>query len=200
MKNLTEKEKMFKGIWYDANNDDEILKERSIADILCFEFNQTNPLQKEKQEEIITKLFPNIGKNITILQPVYTDYGYNTFIGDNSFINHNVYFMDGGKITIGKFAFIGPNCGFYTATHAILPEERNQGLEKAKPITIGDNVWIGGHVSILPGISIGDNSIIGAGSVVTSDIPSNVIAVGNPCKVLREINESDKIIKSDVNL
>ena len=111
----------------------------------------------------------------------------------NTFINHNAYLMDGAPIKIGSYCFIGPNCGMYTAAHPLLAEERNQGLEKAKPITIGNNVWIGADVTILPGVTIGDNTVIGAKSVITKDIPSNVIAVGNPCRVLREITEQDSI-------
>ena len=101
--------------------------------------------------------------------------------------------MDGASISIGKHCFIGPNCGMYTATHPLLAEERNRGLEKNKPITVGDNVWIGGDVTILPGASIGNNSVIGAKSVVVGTIPSNVVALGNPCRVIRHISEKDSI-------
>ena len=109
-------------------------------------------------------------------------------IGADTFINHGAYLMDCGGITIGRHCFIGPNCGMYTANHPISPRERNQGLENAKPIVIGDNCWLGGDVTILPGVTIGENTVIGAGSVVTKDIPANVVAVGNPCRVLRSIN------------
>ena len=190
---MTEKEKLEKGFWYDANNDADLLNQREDADDLCYSFNQTSPKMIKKREEIIISLLPHMGKNITILSPFYTDYGYNCFIGDNTFINHNAYLMDCAPIKIGTFCFIGPNCGIYTAVHPLLPEDRNQGLEKAKPITIGDNVWIGADVTILPGVTIGSNTVIGAGSVVTKNIPECVIAVGNPCRVLREITESDSI-------
>ena len=110
-----------------------------------------------------------------------------------TFINRNIDLIDGNGITIGNHCFIGPNCGLYTAVHATVAEERNKGLEKALPIVIGDNCWLGGNVTILPGVTIGNNTIIGAGSVVTKDIPSNVVAVGNPCRVIREITEADKI-------
>lgn len=190
---MTEREKMEKGLWYDANNDKEILKLREDAEELCYLLNQTSPKMQEKREAVMEQLLPNRGKETTILSPFYTDYGYNCFIGNNTFINHNAYLMDGAPIKIGSYCFIGPNCGMYTATHALIAEERNQGLEKAKPIEVGNNVWIGGDVTILPGVKIGDNSVIGVKSVVTKDIPANVIAVGNPCEVLREITEQDRI-------
>ena len=190
---MTEREKMEQGFWYDANYDKELLAERELAEELYFEFNHTRPSEKEKREEILNKLLPNKGENVLILSPFYTDYGYNCFIGEETFINHNAYLMDGGKIKIGKHCFIGPNCGMYTAIHATVAEERNQGLEIAKPIIIGDNVWFGGDVTVLPGVIIGENCIIGAKSVVTKDIPANTIAVGNPCRVIREITEEDRI-------
>ena len=164
---MTEREKLKMGFWYDANNDTELLEQREDAEELCYFLNQTSPKMPKKREEIMGTLLPNRGKDTTILSPFYTDYGYN--------------------------CFIGPNCGMYTATHPLLSEERNQGLEKAKPITIGSNVWIGADVTILPGVTIGDNTVIGAKSVITKDIPSNVIAVGNPCRVLRKITEQDSI-------
>lgn len=190
---MTEREKLEKGFWYDANFDAELLKEREDAEDLCYALNQTSPKMKEERESIMSRLLPNRGKNTTILSPFYTDYGYNCFIGDNTFINHNAYLMDGARIQIGEFCFIGPNCGMYTAAHPLLAEERNQGLEKAKPITIGRHVWIGANVTILPGVTIGEGSVIGAGSVVTKDVPANVIAVGNPCRVVRGITEEDSI-------
>lgn len=191
---MTEKEKMEAKMWYDANYDEEILKFRAKADDLCFELNNTRPRETEKREEILKKLFPNMEENCVVLSPIYTDYGFYTKIGHNTFINRNAYLMDGCGITIGSHCFIGPNCGMYTAIHATVAEERNQGLEKALPIVIGDNCWLGGDVTILPGVTIGNNTIIGAGSVVTKDIPDNVIAVGNPCRVLRPITDADRII------
>ncbi len=190
---MTEREKMNKGLWYDANYDKELLKQREEAEELCFLLNQTSPAKTEEREEILKSLLPNKGEEVTILSPFYTDYGYHCFIGKRTFINHGAYLMDGAPITIGDNCFIGPNCGMYTAQHPVIAEERNQGLEKAGPITIGDNVWLGGNVVILPGVSIGEHSVIGAGSVVTKDIPDHVIAVGNPCRVLRRITEEDSI-------
>lgn len=190
---MTEKEKMERGLWYDANFDRELLELRLIAEDLCFDLNNTRPKDTEKRKAILKELIPDLGENCAILSPFVTDYGCYSKIGHDTFINHNAYLMDGGGITIGHHCFIGPNCGMYTAIHASLAEERNAGLEKALPIKIGDNCWIGGDVTILPGVTIGSNTIIGAKSVVTKDIPDNVIAVGNPCRILRSITEKDSI-------
>lgn len=192
---MTEREKMKNGEWYDANYDKELLAERLKAEDLCFYFNHTLPSDYEKREKILKELLPNMQKDVSILAPFYTDYGYNCIIGEKTFINHNAYLMDGATITIGKNCFIGPNCGMYTANHPLIAEERNKGLEKALSITIEDDVWIGADVTILSGVKIGKGSVIGAKSVVTKDIPSGVIAIGNPCSVVRPITEADRIIK-----
>ena len=192
---MTESEKMKLGLWYDANFDDELVQQRLIAEDLCFELNNTRPSKIEDRNAILDQLIPDLGNDCTILSPFITDYGCYCSIGHDTFINHNAYLMDGGGITIGHRCFIGPNCGMYTAIHPMLAEERNQGLEKALPIVIGDNCWIGADVTILPGVTIGSNTIIGAKSVVTKDIPDHVIALGNPCRVLRPITEDDRIIK-----
>ena len=176
---MTEREKLEKGLWYDANYDAELLEERLQAEDLCFAFNQTRPKETERKEELLKQLLPHKGEHVTILSPFYTDYGYNCRIGEETFLNHNAYLMDGAPITIGKHCFIGPNCGMYTANHPLVAEERNQGLEQARPITIGEG------------------SVIGAKSVVTKDIPPNVIALGNPCRVLRAITEADRVQKAD---
>lgn len=188
---MTEREKMRQGMWYDANYDEGLLEERLQAEELYFAYNQTGPRETERKEQLLQALFPNMEKEVVILSPIYTDYGYNCRIGEATFINHGAYLMDAGKITIGSHCFIGPNCGMYTAIHAMLPEERNRGIERAKPIVLGDNVWLGGDVTILPGVTIGSNTVIGAGSVVTKDIPSGVVAAGNPCRVMREITQAD---------
>ena len=194
---MTEREKMEAGLWYDANFDQDLLKEREEAEALYFQFNQTSPKDAKKKEELLKELLPNREENVDILPPFYTDYGYNCRIGEGTFINHNAYLMDGAPVTIGKHCFIGPNCGMYTANHPLNVEERNQGLELAQPITVGDNVWIGADVTILPGITIGEGSVIGAKSLVNKDIPANVIAVGNPCRVAREITEEDRISSAE---
>ena len=148
--------------------------------------------QKKERESIIRRLFGKTGKSFLIEQPFYCDYGYNIEIGENFYSNVNCVILDGAKVTFGDNVFVAPNCGFYTAGHALDAEQRIQGLEYAYPITIGNNVWIGAQVCVLPGVTIGDNTIIGAGSVVTKSIPANVLAVGNPCRVLRTITEADR--------
>lgn len=189
---MTEKEKCKLGLLYDANYDKELINERKISKELCYEFNSLKPSEKEKGKVIIKKLFGKTQEEFSINQPFYCDYGYNIEIGENFYSNHNLIILDGAKVKIGNNVFIGPNCCITTAGHPIDVEDRNFGLEYAYPITIGNNVWIGTNVSILPGVKIGENSIIGAGSVVNRDIPENVIVAGNPCKIIRKISEKDK--------
>lgn len=189
---MTEKEKMLAGLLYDANYDVELLKDRNAAKELCFTYNTLPPSKSDEREAIINKLFAKTGERFCIEPSFFCDYGYNIEIGENFYANHNCVILDGAKVTFGDNVFIAPQCGFYTAGHALDVEQRNAGLEYAYPITIGNNVWIGGNVTVLPGVTIGDNTVIGGGSVVTSDIPSGVIAVGNPCRVLREITDTDR--------
>lgn len=158
----------------------------------CFQYNQLCPNDKEAQQIILHELLGKIGKDVTIMPPFWCDYGYNIAVGDYFYSNHGMIITDGAKVTFGNNVFIAPNCCFTTAEHAIDPEMRKSGVEIAKPITIGNNVWIGAGSTILAGVEIGDNSVIGAGSVVTKSIPSNVVAVGVPCKVLRNITAKDK--------
>ena len=184
---MSEKEKMLAGEIYDANYDKELIEDRYKAKNLCHEFNNLKPSDIEAREKIIKKLFGKTGQQILIEQNFWCDYGYNIFVGENFYMNHNCIILDAGRVEFGNNVFIAPNCTFYTAGHPIEPEIRNRGLEYAKPIKVGNNVWIGGNVTVLPGITIGDNVTIGAGSVIVKDIPSNVVAVGNPCKVIKEI-------------
>ena len=184
---MSEKEKMLKGEMYNANNEIELKNEIIAAKDLCFEFNSLKPSMLKEKEEIIKKLLGKVSKNSYIEQPFMCDYGYNIEIGENFYANHNLIILDANKVKFGDNVFVGPNCGFYTVGHPLNVEERNQRLKYAKPIEVGDNVWIGGNVVVLPGVKIGNNTVIGAGSVVTKDIPSNVIAVGNPCKVIKDV-------------
>ena len=184
---MTEKEKCAAGMLYDANYDEELLKERDLCKDVCFEYNNTKPSQLHTKKELLKKLFGKTNGDFTIQAPFWCDYGYNIELGKNFYANHNLMILDGAKVTFGDNVFIAPDCGFHTAGHPIDAPRRNQGLEYAYPITVGDNVWIGAGVQVLPGVTIGSNVVIGAGSVVTKDIPDNVVAVGNPCRVLREI-------------
>lgn len=192
---MTEREKMARGLWHDANYDTELLRARQQAEDLCFDLNRTRPSDSAKREEILQKLLPHRGADTVILSPFYTDYGTNCSIGAGTFINHNAYLMDGGGISIGTHCFIGPNCGMYTANHPMTAEERNRGLEQAKPITVGDNVWIGADVTILPGVTIGAGCVIGAKSLVNRDVPPGMFAAGVPCRVIRPVTADDKIEK-----
>lgn len=184
MKN--EYEKMVTGDLYNPN-DKKLMSDREKAKNLCYEYNQTLPSDKIKREEIIGNLIGKTGKTFTIEQNFQCDYGYNIEIGENFYSNHNLVILDPAPVKFGKNVFIGPNCGFYTPEHPIDGKERANMLEYAKPICVGDDVWIGGGVNVLSGVTIGNNVVIGAGSVVTKDIPSNSVAVGNPCRVIRQI-------------
>lgn len=184
---MNEKEKMLAGELYDANYNEELIKERYIAKDKCYNYNNLKPLDFDKRQKAIRDILGKTGETFTIEQPFMCDYGYNIEIGENFYANHNLIILDGNKVKFGDNVFIAPNCGFYTAGHPLDAKRRNEGLEYAKPIEVGNNVWIGGNVVVLPGVKIGDNVVIGAGSIVTKNIPSNVVAVGNPCKVIKEI-------------
>ncbi len=186
---MTEEEKCALGMLYDANNDETLLAARRRCKDICYEYNLLRPSEEDKQRELMCRLLGKTGRNFQILAPFWCDYGSNITIGENFFANHNCVILDGGKVTFGSNVFIGPNCGFYTAGHPLDAARRNRGLEYARPITVGDNVWFGAGVSVLPGVTIGSNTVIGAGSVVNRDIPAGVVAVGNPCRVVRTIGE-----------
>lgn len=184
---MTEKEKMLNYEIYNPNYDEELIKERTLTQDLCFEYNNLRPSDYEKRNELMKKIIGKVNGNFLVEQPFFCDYGYNIEFGDNFYSNHNLTILDGGMVKFGDNVCIGPNCGFYTAGHPFDYKERNKGLEYVKPIVVGDNVWFGGNVVVVPGVTIGSNVVIGAGSVVTKDIPSNVVAVGNPCKVIKNI-------------
>ncbi len=187
---MTEKEKRDAGLIYDANYDEYLLGEMTQVQNLCFKYNSTAPGDPDR-DRLIRNILGKAGENITIRSPFYCDYGYNIEVGDNFFANFNTIILDGARVTFGDNVFIAPNCGFYTAGHPIDFPRRNAGLEYAWPIKVGDNVWFGAGVSVMPGVTIGSNVVIGAGSIVTKDVPDNVIAVGNPCRVLREITSEE---------
>ena len=189
---MTEKEKMLAHKMYDANYDKELLEDRRKIKELCYDYNQLRPSDESGRQALLKKILGKTGKNFLIEPPFWCDYGYNIEIGENFYSNHNLVILDAGKVTFGDNVFIAPNCGFHTSGHPIDFERRNQGLEYAYPITVGDNVWIGAGVQGMPGVTIGSNVVIGGGSVVVRDIPDNSVAVGNPCKVIRSITEEDK--------
>lgn len=188
----TEKEKLDEGKLYNAAKDPQLLSGLMRAKQLCFRFNQTPPINKDQRMAILHQLIGHLGKDPVIEQPFYCDYGYNIEIGDYFYANVNLVILDCAKVRFGDHVFIAPNCGFYTAGHPLDKGLRNSGLEFALPITVGSNVWIGAQVAVLPGVTIGDSSVIGAGSVVNKDIPSGVLAAGNPCKVIRKLTAADK--------
>ena len=154
---------------------------------LCHKFSSLDPKKVTKRKQLIKEIVNSIGDNFVIEQPFHCDYGYFITIGENFYANYNLTILDTAKVKIGDNVFIGPNVNIYAATHPIDKERRNQNLEKGVPVNIGNSVWIGGNVTILPGVSIGDNTVIGAGSVVTKSLPANVVAAGNPCKVIKTI-------------
>lgn len=187
---MTEKEKQQAGMLYNGN-DRELIAERVNAKKLCAEYNAATYNDFQKKERLLDRLLALRGENTWIEANFFCDYGYNIIIGDNFYANHNCVILDCAEVSFGDNVFIGPNCGFYTAGHPLNAAQRNSGLEFAKPIKVGNNVWIGGNVCVMPGVTIGDNVVIGGGSVVTKDIPSGTVAVGNPCKVIREITDKD---------
>jgi maltose O-acetyltransferase len=182
----SEKEKMLAGELYLAS-DPELATERLHARQLTKQLNDSNPDETELRESILQKLIGKKGKNFWIEPPFYCDYGYNISAGDDVFFNFNCIILDVTPVSFGSRVLVGPNVQFYSATHPIDHQVRGSLLESGAPINIGDDVWIGGASIICPGVSIGDRSIIGAGSVVTKDIPADVIAAGNPCKVIRKL-------------
>jgi maltose O-acetyltransferase len=184
----TEKEKMLAGELYNAL-DKQLSEERVKARLLIKALNDTREDQTDERSRILKELLPNAGEGLWLQPPFYCDYGYNITLGQNVFFNFNCVVLDVAPVIIGSRTLFGPNVQIYTATHPVNYKERASGLEFAKPITIGEDVWVGGSAVICPGVKIGDRSIIGAGSVVTRGIPDDVFAAGNPCRVIRSLEE-----------
>ena len=185
---------MLAGDLYNAA-DAALTEERKHARTLTKQINETSPGNLSLRGFLLTELLGKVGKNLIIEPPFFCDYGYNIFTGDNVFFNFNCVILDVMPVTIGGGTLFGPNVQIYTATHPLDWQERAAGLESGKPIVIGENVWIGGSVVICPGVTIGSRSVIGAGSVVTKDIPDDVFAAGNPCRVIRSLlTEAPEII------
>ena len=189
---MSMKEKLHSGeIYYP--NDEEILKEQMQCLEKLYDFNATRPLEGDKRTKMLKEMFAEIGDSCYIEPPLHSNWGgHHVHFGKNVYANFNLTLVDDTHIYVGDYTMIGPNVTIATAGHPILPELRQKGYQYNAPVHIGKNCWLGAGVIIVPGITIGDNVVIGAGSIVTKDLPDNVIAVGNPCKIMREVNEHDK--------
>ena len=189
---MTDYEKMHSGDIYNPS-DDTIFEEQIKCLDRLYDFNMTRPTELDKREKMLKEMLAEVGENCYIEPPFHSNWGgKNVHLGKNVYFNFNATMVDDTHIYIGDYTMLGPNVVIATAGHPILPELREKALQYNMPVHIGKNCWLGAGVIVLPGVTIGDNTVIGAGSVVTKDIPANVVAVGNPCKVLREINEHDK--------
>ncbi len=180
------------GAWMNGF-DNDISQALLRCEDLCFQLNNLPPSSIDQRHGIIKKILHTVGERFIIHSPFHCDFGTNIHIGENFVSNYNLTILDEAAVTIGDNVFIGPNCSLCTVVHALHAEQRNAGIMCARPITIGHNVWLATNVTVLPGVSIGDGAVIGAGSVVTRDIPPNVVALGNPCKVVRPIDRFDYI-------
>lgn len=198
---MTEKEKMIAGKVYNSQ-DSELVTALNKSKSLCRQYNNLDFSNVAARKAIIDELFQAEHDDgyCVITPPFWCDYGFNVKVGKNFYSNHNLVILDCAEVIFGDNVFVGPNCGFYTAIHPIDAQQRNTGVELAKPINVGSDVWFGGGVTVLPGVTIGDNVVIGAGSVVVKDIPSGVVAVGNPCKPIRKITEADKLDLNNPNI
>ena len=187
---MTEWEKMRSGALYRADDPElAALRERSQA--LCLEYNTL--LRQPEREALLRRLLGRMGEGCVICPGFFCDYGGNISLGDGFFANYHCVILDCAPVTFGDNVMIGPNCGFYTAGHPVEAEQRRSGLEYALPITVGSDVWLGGSVAVLPGVTIGSGSVIAAGSVVTRDIPPGVVAAGSPCRPLRPVGPGDRL-------
>ena len=188
---MNQKERMLAGLpykaWLDGLSEERLENKKRIY---CF--NHMPPEEWDRQDELLKQILGRTGRFAHVEPPFHCDYGYNIEVGENFFANYNLTVLDVARVRIGANAQIAPNVSIYTAGHPIHPDSRNSGYEYGIDVTIGDNVWLGGNACVMPGVTIGNNVVIGAGSVVTKDIPDNVIAVGNPCRVVREITEADR--------
>jgi maltose O-acetyltransferase len=184
----SEKDKMLRGEPYDPQ-DPQLTAERLQARLLLKQYNETSPDQLAERLRLIKTLMPAAGAEVWLEPPFYCDYGSNITLGDRAYFNFNCVVLDVMPVVIGSGVLCGPAVQIYTATHPFNAAERRAGLELARPVTIGNDVWVGGGAIICPGVKIGDRAVIGAGSVVTKNIPEGVLAVGNPCRVLRKLDE-----------
>ena len=189
---MTQRERMNQGLVYDPFDEEVAAFQRECMEVL-YDFNLTRPNELEKRQQLLKSMFGKIGEGCYIEPPLHSNFGArHVFMGNDVYANYNLTLVDDGNIYIGDNVMFAPNVIVATAGHPIIPELRRRGLQFNKDVHIGNNVWIGAGAILMPGVSIGDNTVIGAGSVVTKDIPSNVVAVGNPCRVLRPIGEKDQ--------
>lgn len=195
---MNDLEKMRTGRWLHAVTP-EIGAALLRAEELCFRLNQLPPSRREEREAIIRQLFAHVGEAPCLHSPFHCDFGEQISVGDHFVGNFNLTILDEAPVTIGNHVYIGPNVGIYTVHHALLADQRNEGIMQSLPVVIHDNVWIGGNAVILRGVTIGEGTVIGAGSVVSRDIPPRVIAAGNPCRVLRPLTEADRIAASEID-
>lgn len=188
---MTQKERMLANLpykaWMDGLSEERLENKKRI-----YQYNHLPPEQWNEQVDLLKRILGKTGDEVYIEPPFHCDYGYNIEVGENFYANYNLVILDVGKVRIGKNVMFAPNVSIYTAGHPVHPDSRNSGYEYGIDITIGDNVWIGGNVCVLPGVKIGDNVVIGAGSVVIKDLPDNVIAAGNPCRIIRKITQEDR--------
>ncbi len=189
---MTEREKVHAGVLYQPNDPDIMAEQLSFLDLMN-EYNATPRLDGKKRTELLHRMFAEVGENCYVESPYFGNWaGHHVHLGKNVYINANATFVDDTHIYIGDYVMMGPNVTLATAGHPIDPELRRKGLQYNLPVRIGNNCWLGAGVIVMPGVTIGENTVIGAGSIVTKDIPANVVAVGNPCRILREVGEHDK--------
>ncbi len=188
---MTEWEKMQECQIYN-DFDEDLFNRRIEAKKLFREYNMTDDSETEKRQDIMRRMFRHVGERVWIEPDFRCEFGKNITIGNDVYINFGCVILDCGHVTIGDNTLIGPNVGLYSGNHVLDPQERAKGGLVPKEIHVGKRVWIGGHSTLVPGVSIGDDTVIGGGSVVTHDIPSGVVAAGNPCRVIREITDKDK--------
>lgn len=189
---MNDLEKMKSGAWLHAICP-QIGEALLFAEEQLYRFNQLPPSQRKEREAILRRLFAKLGAGCMIHSPFHCDFGAQISIGDHFVGNYNLTILDEAPVNIGDHVFIGPNVGLYTVNHALLPDQRNEGIMRSLPITIGNDVWIGGNTVVMQGVTIGNGTVVGAGSVVTRDLPPGVLAFGNPCRVVRPITEKDRI-------
>lgn len=170
-----------------------IEQQRQTAKEICFDYNNTRPMDTQRKDELLTRLLGSRGKSLWMEAPIHFAYGSNTFVGDHVYANFNLTVVDDGACHIGNYVMFAPNVVISTTGHPIAPAMRDKGAQYSLPVVIKDHVWVGANVTIMPGVTIGENSVIGAGSVVTHDIPDNVVACGVPCRVMRPIDENDRL-------